>query len=448
MKISSYLEFKRDSAKGIFDHRKNPLLLIIDQQLQVYEKVEKVASNEFEEQIVVITILCACNNFLESKPHGSKRSLAVEKIKYQALYRLQEIDQLKDQHRVKAQKNWDKLRTIFKGKGARLGEEYWPETITPHFAGVHTSSAFKEWYTSTSDEDFITWLQSTYIPRELHSANNLNKITANSLLTKRVTYLDESERQIYKVTVINGLFQDHMGNIFDTATLQTNFSGKGWGIFVLSQTHELYVASHKIAELHHSSLSNGAPVLAAGEIAINQGKLVSMSPKSGHYKPDYDSIYRFLYWLSKKEVDLHGIPVITSIERNNKTYYDAYEVMLQGGKSDGLKAISEPKIKNALATMIKRPAPAPPTANNSPQTTPSGYLEPKSFTNPTPNLIHRPAPLPPITKNIKDNSGYLEPRPRYKPPIIKHYIAPTPPPDPRVIQAKKNNPDIEDIHFF
>lgn len=122
MKISSYLEFKRDSAKGIFDHRKNPLLLIIDQQLQVYEKVEKVASNEFEEQIVVITILCACNNFLESKPHGSKRSLAVEKIKYQALYRLQEIDQLKDQHRVKAQKNWDKLRTIFKGKGARLGK--------------------------------------------------------------------------------------------------------------------------------------------------------------------------------------------------------------------------------------------------------------------------------------------------------------------------------------
>lgn len=170
---------------------------------------------------------------------------SVEKIKLQAASRLSEIHQTinssLNKNAAEAKKHWNTLRRLFKGKGARLQEQYWPETAAPHFPSIHSSMAFKEWRTSTTTENFSEWLQSK------------KRQTAHLLAQQKVAYLGESDREQYQVYLQSSLFSDSAGKPFNTVNLETNFSGKGWGIFVLSQNYELFVASHKMANFHHTS---------------------------------------------------------------------------------------------------------------------------------------------------------------------------------------------------
>lgn len=123
---------------------------------------------------------------------------------------------------------------------------------------------------------------------------------------------------------------------------------------------------------------------------INQGRLLSLSPKSGHYKPGADSIYRILHWLHAQDVTLSGLPIITAIERNSKNYYDAYQVLLQKGKTEGLHPIAHPRL-----------APA------------NEYMQPNQPPV-IPKIVILPTPL--------SSNNYLNPRKKYMPPIINHVI--------------------------
>lgn len=56
--------------------------------------------------------------------------------------------------------------------------------------------------------------------------------------------------------------------------------------------------------MHHSSFLAGGAVAAAGEVGIEEGKLVNISNLSGHYKPGPAYL-----WQAVKQLELLGCPL-------------------------------------------------------------------------------------------------------------------------------------------
>ena len=75
------------------------------------------------------------------------------------------------------------------------------------------------------------------------------------------------------------------GGPLDTAEMSTAFSGKGWGIFVMSPDGKMYVGNHEVGQFHHSSFLAASDVAGAGELQATDGKITTISNKSGHYHP-------------------------------------------------------------------------------------------------------------------------------------------------------------------
>lgn len=77
------------------------------------------------------------------------------------------------------------------------------------------------------------------------------------------------------------------GEPFDTASAQTVFSGNGQAIFVMDRNGNLYASNYqRVGDFHHSTLGNGNPVAAAGELVVKDGRVQYATARSGHYQPD------------------------------------------------------------------------------------------------------------------------------------------------------------------
>jgi hypothetical protein len=65
----------------------------------------------------------------------------------------------------------------------------------------------------------------------------------------------------------------------------------GKAIFVIDPQGKLWLTfDHRYGRVHHSSLVAGEPVIAAGEMLLEDGHLLSISNESGHYHPGPESI--------------------------------------------------------------------------------------------------------------------------------------------------------------
>jgi hypothetical protein len=131
---------------------------------------------------------------------------------------------------------------------------------------------------------------------------------------QQVRMLTPQERRVYRVHIHDGLFKKN-GALFDTKTMYSH--GKvGFASFVLNLDGELSVFTHRGGErgddnLRHSSINAGLPVIAAGEIKIENGILSALTSHSGHYYPSLFNIYRLLEHFSKHSVDISHAKVIT-----------------------------------------------------------------------------------------------------------------------------------------
>jgi hypothetical protein len=120
-----------------------------------------------------------------------------------------------------------------------------------------------------------------------------------------VSYLTPDERQAYAITARDGVLYDANGNRLDTSTLSSIHSGgAGAGIFVMDQDGNIYVGSHERGTFHHSSFLGGQPVAAAGEVVVVNGRLVSVTDKSGHYKPDVEYSNQVVHELQGRGVEV------------------------------------------------------------------------------------------------------------------------------------------------
>ncbi|MCW8400216.1 hypothetical protein OQJ26_15635 [Legionella sp. PATHC038] len=137
----------------------------------------------------------------------------------------------------------------------------------------------------------------------------------------RTTFLTPQQRAEFNIEINNGLFHKE-GKIFDSSQSIAH-QKPGFIAFTLNTNYELSVFEHKSGLLDeqgrillHSSMNAGAPVLAAGEVEIKNGKLISINTYSGHYRPSLYSVARFLEYLSNRDVDITETKVYLENEPN------------------------------------------------------------------------------------------------------------------------------------
>lgn len=106
---------------------------------------------------------------------------------------------------------------------------------------------------------------------------------------------------------------------------------KNTWIFVADTSFRLYVGIKNSGAFQHSSFLQGSRISAAGLIKIKNGRLTSLSPLSGHYRPPASNFRAFVKSLKEEGVDMKHVSI-------SKSYavlvgLEAYIKTQQKGKS-------------------------------------------------------------------------------------------------------------------
>ena len=127
---------------------------------------------------------------------------------------------------------------------------------------------------------------------------------------KPIRYLSTAgEREKHKLYVQDGLLVGATGTPLDP-DLKNKPARDGFAIFVMDAKGDIFLSfDHKRDLFHHSSLLAGAPVAAAGDMTIINGKLLAISNSSGHYRPPPASLDRVLQRLAAMGVPLAKVKV-------------------------------------------------------------------------------------------------------------------------------------------
>lgn len=321
--ILTKAQFKADTAvMGAL--RSSADLIAIETELDAYHLVQKT---DIEARIPHLNrIIDLCNQFITTTeaqykiahPQRHWRKPGVERLRDQTQAKL---DYLVDVLAIERTQSdlliipVDRLTPLQKFK--RLGlavmrfgdpstartlrHHYWGEIIDPLHRPLNkpeNRAVYDQWLTErygvvpTSNHSFYRWLEGQDILGMTFSQ-----------------YVDEDQRANYQVLPQDdgSLTRDVEGrDNADTSENSTNFTGRGWGIFVLSRNGMLYAGNHINSQtgFYHSCFLSGAPVLAAGELKLRAGQFHAVSPKSGHYQPGIAEIVNLLNWMHVNHVPM------------------------------------------------------------------------------------------------------------------------------------------------
>lgn len=149
--------------------------------------------------------------------------------------------------------------------------------------GIH----FYQWLDGMSDLDRVMMIANNPLVRNVAKQENIKPSMVKAFM-RGVAYLDKAGRKNHKVVFKGGTAMASKGGAevpLDTSEMSTVFSGKGFGIWVMSEKGKLYVGNHIKGMVHHSSFLSGANVMCGGEMRARMGKIDLLSAKSGHYQP-------------------------------------------------------------------------------------------------------------------------------------------------------------------
>ncbi|XP_022888558.1 IQ domain-containing protein IQM3-like [Olea europaea var. sylvestris] len=187
-------------------------------------------------------------------------------------------------------------------KAQTLAFNHWIEAVDPrHRYGHSLRLYYEEWRKSTAGQHFFQWLD-LGDGREV----DLKECPRSKLRRQHIKYLGPQERENYEYMVINGkILHKKSGK-----PLETNIGSPDlkW-IFVVSTSKKLYTGEKKKGLFHHSSFLAGGATLAAGRLMAEDGVLKWISPYSGHYKPNDDSLESVLSILKENGVNLDEVEI-------------------------------------------------------------------------------------------------------------------------------------------
>jgi len=202
--------------------------------------------------------------------------------------------------------------------------------------------------------DFETFIAQVYMPMAVddpsarYLSNNLlfrpqADIAEKHLDGGGVAYLDAEQRKAYEIKFKGGLIwtgdRDHPSSNdepFHTGDKRTEFMGAGWAIYVLAPDNRLYAGNHEVNKFHHSSFLSGEFAQAAGELAVDRGRLVAITPKTGHYKSGSNEFLRMLFVVHSrlggaKSGPLASVKACPEAHIKPHVWYSAAEVLENGG---------------------------------------------------------------------------------------------------------------------
>jgi hypothetical protein len=233
------------------------------------------------------------------------------------------------------------------GAGRALDNNYLIERATrthvPLFAGQTAESLYNRERASTG-LDLDDWIAQVLIPRSEDDPTNqyfngrtINPVQIASLNTQRVKYCTPAERADFAINIEGGFLKDASGDLYDTGCKETGFKGKGWAIYVVDFDGQFYSESHILNEFHHSSFLAGNPTQAAGELAVDRGRLIGLTNKTGHYKAGQDELVKALEILREGGVD----PATVSVNdpfRGKDRWFTGLAVLTVDGDVEKLPA--------------------------------------------------------------------------------------------------------------
>ncbi|MBC7622158.1 MAG: hypothetical protein H7232_02095 [Aeromicrobium sp.] len=139
-----------------------------------------------------------------------------------------------------------------------------------------------------------------------------------------VLYLKRDLRLPYIAVIQNGLLFRHNGfDKWDTGRAV---------IYAMDEYGNLFIEGDNMKPkdmgFQHSSFLAGRPVLCAGSIKIEDGRLVSIDNSSGHYRPTQKNLYQALLELSNQKVTLDNVVCDVSDGPNGTGFYTSAEEVL------------------------------------------------------------------------------------------------------------------------
>jgi hypothetical protein len=138
-------------------------------------------------------------------------------------------------------------------------------------------------YVGEDERDNLNWLKvrgdcvpCNALPMKCHEEVN-QSVDANAL--NCVVWYDRGREEFRTYVDGRGRLRDRDGRLLD--------SHGGRAIYVIDMKGEIYVAlKPSDGYIHHSTLTGGRPVLAAGQIVLREGKVEVIDLASGHYRPN------------------------------------------------------------------------------------------------------------------------------------------------------------------
>ncbi|KAG0370852.1 hypothetical protein BGX24_001911 [Mortierella sp. AD032] len=212
--------------------------------------------------------------------------------------------------------------------------EHWLEmSDKKHRYGSNLKVYHEHWLGKDTSQNFFFWLD-----KGEGKEVDIEEKPRAQLEEQRVRYLQEHERSEYAVKVIDGLLYYKQSGLpvhtlpksikegdevdisqvlpdanehdsEETRLEKKRIRNKAKFIYVTDPQGVLYIAQKVKGQFHHSSFLGGGTVCAAGGIIVNQGKLIKINPKSGHYRPGQRHFVRLLRFLEAMGISLDGVTV-------------------------------------------------------------------------------------------------------------------------------------------
>ncbi|CAA2956149.1 Hypothetical predicted protein [Olea europaea subsp. europaea] len=149
-------------------------------------------------------------------------------------------------------------------KANTLVLKHWIEVIDPeHRYGNNLHPYYKEWLKSSTNQDFLVWLNFGD-GKEV----DLEECPRSKLDQQCVKYLGPKEREYYEYVIVDGKILHNM-----TGTPLHHGSPHLKYIFVVSTAKKLYAGEKEKGIFHHSSFLAGGATLTAGRLFVEDGLL-------------------------------------------------------------------------------------------------------------------------------------------------------------------------------
>lgn len=203
-----------------------------------------------------------------------------------------------------------------------LRDIYWFERLDPlHRFGPTINTYMAEWEASSVPNYYLF----------LETVENDRILNTLAPFSNYVTYYkDQEERNAHKAEFKNG-------RIYWQGELLSNKKENGEQedalIFVIPSDEQVYINRQEIYSIHHSSEFAGGTLLSAGEIAIEEGKIIHISNSSGHYKPTPKDMLPALRIFAERYGSLEGVALfLKNAKFSFNAVYDAQKYLETQGK--------------------------------------------------------------------------------------------------------------------